>query len=50
VTSYPKISIEEGLFPGKAPLVNGTDYHIKPMMLVIVKYITNVAKPRFTAN
>jgi hypothetical protein len=46
----PKISIEEGLFQSKSPLVNGTEYPIKPMMLVIVKYITDVAKPTFTAR
>jgi hypothetical protein len=43
----PKISIEEGLFQdSEIPLLNGTEYPIKPMMMTIHKSVSNVAKPR----
>jgi hypothetical protein len=41
----PKISIEEGLFQyGEVPLLNGTEYPIKPALMAIQKSFSDIAK------
>jgi hypothetical protein len=43
----PKIYTEEGLYQdNEIPVLNGTEYPIKPVMLALPKAYTNVAKPR----
>jgi hypothetical protein len=48
--SNPKVTIEEGLYQDKEiPIINGTEYPLKPIMVVATKSFSNIGK-LFTAH